>query len=383
MNKRLLYILFFISAYTLSDAAYEIKARLESVRKGDSVTLVFASKPEEKKYRLRSNDTNIADIEILSFVKTTSGRFRVSASYRLLDKEFEVMLKAGSEVVLFASDEGKNRDYSSVAKRETFTYKKNIISEVDNREMVLVPSGKFIFGSNSGDRDEFPEQAVHLPDFYIDKFEVSNRDFLVYIKKTNTPPPGSWENGVFPEELADFPVLVTYHEAAAYAKWAGKNLPTERQWEKGARGPGKAADDDNRNFIYPWGERFLNEKSNCIEFWNDQESGIAIKKLYKKGLLPVHSFSDYPSPYGAVNMAGNAAEWTRSWYMPYKGNKTGNNRYGKQYKVVRGGAWFQGSDKLRATNREIGGSPNLYKDNSAGFRCVKNVYKLDKSESDE
>jgi len=80
-------------------------------------------------------------------------------------------------------------------------------------------------------------------------------------------------------------------------------------------------------------------------------------------------------------MAGNAREWTSSWYQPYKGSGTRQGsqyrKYGKQYKVVRGGAWYSSRYELRVSNRETGGAPNLHTDNTAGFRCVKNADIID------
>ena len=77
-------------------------------------------------------------------------------------------------------------------------------------------------------------------------------------------------------------------------------------------------------------------------------------------------------------MAGNAPEWTDSWYAPYEGSSAKNSKYGKKYKVIRGGAWYSTRERLRITARETGGSPNLDEDVIAGFRCVKEPAEQDR-----
>jgi formylglycine-generating enzyme required for sulfatase activity len=72
-------------------------------------------------------------------------------------------------------------------------------------------------------------------------------------------------------------------------------------------------------------------------------------------------------------MDGNAQEWTDSWYRAYENNYTKDKKYGTQYKVIRGGAWFTTRKEARVTDRKIGGIPDLYTDRIAGFRCVRNA----------
>jgi formylglycine-generating enzyme required for sulfatase activity len=257
--------------------------------------------------------------------------------------------------------------------------------------MILIPEGKFVFGSNNGDIDEEPQQILFLDNYYIDKYEVSNANYYYYVKQTNTKPPAAWINGKFVKNTGSFPVLVSWHEAKKYAEWAGKRLPNEQEWEKAARGPGleKAKKHDETYIyienpvIYPWGNKYEIERANSIELWESKEAGNKIKKIYTKGVIPVDSFKKKnKSYYGIINMAGNACEWTSSWYKAYKGSRHSNKKYGTQYKVIRGGAWFNKKYKLRTTNREIGGLPNLYEDNIAGFRCVKDPAMRDKLTSE-
>ena len=242
--------------------------------------------------------------------------------------------------------------------------------------MVLIPSGKFNFGTDFGDDDEYPAQILFLNDFYIDKYEVSNRDYLIYIKDVHGDPPLSWKNKDFDEKSADFPVLVSYYEAQDYAKWAGKRLPTEQEWEKAARAGRDTTDKSQGASIYPWGTTFKPELVNSLEFWSKEDIGKEIKRKYSifvNSLLPIDSFPGGASFFGVQNMAGNAAEWTTSWYMPYENNRRINGRYGTQYRVIRGGACYTPWYNTRVTNREIGGIPNQFTDTISGFRCVKDV----------
>lgn len=170
--------------------------------------------------------------------------------------------------------------------------------ETDEYEgMVRVAAGEFLMGSTDADHaaeaDEKPQRVVHLPDFYIDQFEVSNIEYKRFLDTTGYPPPPSWDDGAY-EAGADFyPVFdVTWWDALSYARWVGKRLPTEAEWEKAARGP------DGRRF--PWGEEFDEGLANAGE-----------------GYAPINSFLEGASVYGAYNLAGNVAEWTASAYAPY------------------------------------------------------------------
>jgi formylglycine-generating enzyme required for sulfatase activity len=163
--------------------------------------------------------------------------------------------------------------------------------------MMLVPAGEFKLGSTKADNwarpDEMPQRVVNLPAFYIDQFEVSNLDYKRFMDATKWRPPSSWENGMYPYGGDHFPVTgVSWWDATAYARWLGKRLPSEAEWEKAARGP------DGRRF--PWGDRFDPDKANG-----------------ETRLLPAVSKLEGASIYGVVNISGNVAEWTASLYEPY------------------------------------------------------------------
>lgn len=367
---------------------FKMAGRIESLGKNNAVTILFNEKPAEKSYYIVRGDEVCGTIEVLSVVFDRGGRYkyRAIARYTLTNAMYSPYIRAGADIALLAMGREQSREYADESTGREPGYRKGVTLPRDGREMLLVPEGKFVFGSVAGDRDESPEQIVYLDNYYIDKYEVSNEDFLKYIRAVNVRPPASWEGASYPEGSGSLPVLVTYYEAEAYARWAGKRLPTEEEWEKAARGQGKASSEENaKNFTYPWGSSFDPEKANCADFWASEKTGAHLKMRYnsaERGLMPVVSFDpEGASPYGAVNMAGNAREWTSSWYMPYKGSGTRQGsqyrKYGKQYKVVRGGAWYSSRYELRASNRETGGAPNLHADNTAGFRCVKDADNLD------
>ena len=163
--------------------------------------------------------------------------------------------------------------------------------------MVLIPAGEFLMGSldsdHSAEADEKPQRVVQLSAFYIDQFEVSNIEYKRFIDATQYPAPPTWDDDQY-EAGADFyPVAnITWWDALAYARWVGKRLPTEEEWEKAARGP------DGRRF--PWGNEFDESLANA-----------------GGGYAPINSYLEGASVYGVFNIAGNVAEWTATVYEPY------------------------------------------------------------------
>ncbi|MEE8185157.1 MAG: SUMF1/EgtB/PvdO family nonheme iron enzyme [Thermodesulfobacteriota bacterium] len=238
------------------------------------------------------------------------------------------------------------------------------------KDMVLVPAGEFIMGSNEVDREakaiqygekkpryanERPERNVYLDSFYIDKYEVTITEYKEFVNSTGWEVPEYWRFLPQLSEMGTYPVSeVSWYSAEAYCQWRGKRLPAEAEWEKAARGR------DGRRF--PWGNDFNPERANGVEL--------------RDSPLPVGSFESGKSPYGVYDMAGNVAEWTADWYKRYPGNEYNDLYYGAELKVTRGGSW--GSDHyameyyMRSSDRSQLVSPDeKYID--IGFRCAKNV----------
>ena len=385
-----------------SSVDFNIYGIIESKRKDNTITIVFDKEMSEmdrrtvekredtlklskkldlsNNYNVRVKKENIGSLNIKSVITNPTGRqkFRIIADYTPANPRDAVYFHVGAFVILDVTREEFLREFPDSYFVEYGEYRKIITSAVDKREMILVPAGKFIFGSNTGNSDEYPQQIEYTEGFYIDRYEVSNNDYFIYMEATNSDKPITWATADYHVNNGELPVLVTYSEAAEYARWAGKRLPTEKEWEKAARGILKNEPGYDIGSVYPWGLDFDSSRLNSIEFWSGKNIGVGLKSQYDKGFLPVSSFSDSgASPYGVVNMSGNANEWTSSWYLPYNGNKRKNPKFGTQYKVIRGGAWYHNWNKVRVTNREIGGAPNLYRDNYAGFRCVKEITVLD------
>lgn len=212
--------------------------------------------------------------------------------------------------------------------------------EKDGSVMVYVPPGAFPMGSADGDRDEQPVHSVYLDGYYIDKHEVSWRQWklsgLPYDESSSSrlPRPRAPDWGIVDEH----PVLnVTWKEAGQYAAWAGKRLPTEAEWEKAARGT------DGRT--YPWGD-----EPPTFERAVWRENPIA-----DVSTAPVGCCGAGASPYGAVNMAGNVYEWCQDVYDPgfYARSPRENPVYRGPggYRVLRGGAFVLEREDLRSALR--------------------------------
>ena len=230
-------------------------------------------------------------------------------------------------------------------------------------EMVLIPAGKFIMGTNERMPDEGPQHTVYLDAFYIDKYEVTNLQYKKFIDATKHRSPKNFTNRTFPEGKADPPVTyVNWYDATDYCSWAGKRLPTDQEWEKAARG--------TEGRVYPWGDTFDIRKANMPQRW------ITLKQ--EGDTTPVGAFEGGVSVYGLYDMSGNVWEWTSSWYLPYPGNTRITENYGEKYKTLKGGSWWDCSFYrcgLSAPTYNRSFFMRTTKNKSFGFRCAKDAPK--------
>lgn len=261
-------------------------------------------------------------------------------------------------------------------------------------DMVLIPGGPLLMGSDdiTGALDnERPQYRTATAAFLIDRFPVTNGQFLQFLRAGGYHNPSWWtpegwrwrersgvEHPLYwrrtrsgewweigltqmrPLPL-DHPVShVSWYEADAYALSVGKRLPTEAEWEKAATwDPAQG-----RKLPYPWGEE-RPDVQHC------NYNGTM------RGTTPVGRYAAYPSPYGCVDMLGNVWEWTATWFHPYPGfvaypyEGYSVPYFDGRHRVLKGGSWATRGHVLRPTFR------NWYhpwvREICAGFRCVKDV----------
>ncbi len=229
-------------------------------------------------------------------------------------------------------------------------------------EVIPIPEGSFLMGSDTGGEDEKPVHEVHVDGFDVGRVLITNAQYRAFCDATQHEYPEDPEEwGNYFEDYADHPVVnVSWEEAMAYCKWLSKvtglkyRLPTEAEWEYAARGGliGKP---------YPWGD--------------DEPKGRA---CYLEGQtpfgVPTMRVGSYPANgYGLYDMAGNVWQLCWDWYdVSYY--RSGNNRNPTGapdgiYKVARGGAWLYGASSMRCAIR-LKLAPDM-KHETVGFRVVR------------
>jgi len=228
----------------------------------------------------------------------------------------------------------------------------SIVSPLDGAEMVLVPKGPFIMGITQEEllqifliderqtaifATEVPARTVHLESYYIDRYPVTNYQYRKFIQETGHREPWLMNHPVFGQPMLPV-VFVGWDDARSYARWAGKSLPTEAQWEKAGRGT------DGR--FWAWGREFIPGRCNSKEYGLERTSEIG---LFHEGI----------SIYGCYDMCGNVWEMCEGQWQG-------------EYLPMRGGCFLGPATFVRVTCRwtpedTVNGAHWL------GFRCVKEI----------
>lgn len=243
---------------------------------------------------------------------------------------------------------GLNQEIAELEERRM-----DLQQQLNAKEMVHIPAGRFYMGSNiESYGEENPERRITLKGYFIDKFEVTNIHYKDFIDATDRRAPVHWRNGTFPEgRVAHHPVTnVSWHDVKAYAEWVGKRLPTEAEWERAARG------DERRE--YPWG------KASSLDFANFGNP--------QGNTTPCDNYPGGVSPFGVWDMCGNVGEWVEDWYDPkYYTRSPDTDPTGPEegsLKVYRGGGYHGNRIDIRAAQRHSA-LPAMYQQ-YIGFRCA-------------
>jgi formylglycine-generating enzyme required for sulfatase activity len=220
--------------------------------------------------------------------------------------------------------------------------------------MVCIPGGEFMMGRDNGEmEEEGPAFPKSVEPFYMDVHEVTNAKYAEFVQATQHDPPEGWQGTSYPNGQGNLPVVnVNWYDASKYAEWAGKRLPTEKEWEFAARGP------DNR--LYTWG--------------NEWRPGFANIAMLDGAVEDVSKFADGKSPFGMLNMIGNAGEWTADDFKPYPRGKLPDRYKGQNdLKTLRGNNFGGLKEYATATFRfgyPASGAPTY---DTTGFRCAKDA----------
>jgi serine/threonine-protein kinase len=232
--------------------------------------------------------------------------------------------------------------------------------QVFKAEMVDIPGGTFQMGRNTGTPPETPAHPVTVGPFSMDKTEVTNAEYALFVSETKHAPPDDWGGGKPPAGQEQLPVSnVTFEDAESFAAWRSKRdgvqyrLPTEEEWEYAARG-------GDQNNLYPWGNTWVDGKAVT------REAGFIAAQ-------PVGSAAGDKTRWGVLDMLGNVKEWTSSKIAFYPGNSYQLPAQNRGWIVVRGGSYLIDRKEVQISNTFRDWFAPTTKLPTLGFRLVRPV----------
>jgi formylglycine-generating enzyme len=288
-------------------------------------------------------------------------------SCSLTSSQLKIDLKSPTKSFRSAFLKSLTKLYSAADLIEQMEDKNKALNEADHKKRpptVSIPGGAFVFGCHAQsrlncDRDENPAREVTLAPYSIDTTEVTVGSYRACVEAKKCAIPFAFTPGCNwgKEDRDRHPInCVTWEQADAYCAFSEQRLPTEAEWERAACYDGK--------MDYPWGH----EEPTCARAIYD-EGGKSCGR--GSSTAPVGSSVKGVSEHGALDLAGNVAEWVSDWYEPYntqiKENPRGPNQ--GQLKIYRGGGYYDHAAGLRCTRRARN-SPGM-RNASLGFRCAK------------
>jgi gamma-glutamyl hercynylcysteine S-oxide synthase len=227
---------------------------------------------------------------------------------------------------------------------------------IPGNPLVEIAGGRFVFGNDNGNENERPRRVVDAAAFAINRTEITNGQYQRFVDATGHR--SSFHGGHHLLGLDERPVVgVTWGDADAFCRHFGLSLPSEREYERAARGSEGAQ--------FPWGDapsgdRLVNGGAEACCSGDDSDGYFMT--------APADSFAAGASREGVLNLLGNVWEWTRDFYAPYEGEA--DPATAKKFRVLRGGAWNSDPNHLTTTYR-LAYDPDFRFAANGGFRCVR------------
>jgi formylglycine-generating enzyme required for sulfatase activity len=319
------------------------------------VPVVVHSDPPGADIALRMTGVADARFERQGTTDATSGELRLS----LAAGEYEVLVERAG----LGFGEYRMSVQAGVAELRVDTQVRATSST--RQGMVRIPGGTYWIGRDippgESDSMSLERHQVTLDSFWIDRCEVSNDDYAAFVAATGRAAPKHWTNGSIPSGQERFPVIwVNWADAADYAAWAGKRLPTEAEWEVAARGT------DER--LYTWGNEYDPTKANLPDPAETRPVGNVTP--IKGSLVAVDSPTEDCSPWGVLHLVGNAEEWVAEFWSPAARGPQRHPALLPSQKLTRGASYASATERFALCSYRGALDPWSMR-MLTGFRCAK------------